>query len=98
MGPSAYKGIDMENIEGKLYDILLGMYKEMVISNQPEHLKKQQRELFETVDSIRHFTDLIEMCEDKNQPEKAQRYVEWRNKYEERYETLIGFGCVDIEI
>ena len=62
----------MKNIEGKMYDIFLGMYKEMVISNQPDRLKKYQRELFETVDSIRHFSDMIESFGDNNKSEQLQ--------------------------
>lgn len=83
----------MDNIDKKMYDIFLGMYKEMVISNQPENLKKPQRELFEVINSIRHFSSMIE-----NNTTNVEKYIEWRDKYEEQYEKLIDMGCVDIDI
>ena len=83
----------MDNIDKKMYDIFLGMYKEMVISNQPENLKKTQRELFEVINSIRHFSSMIE-----NNTTNVEKYIEWRDKYEEQYEKLIDMGCVDIDI
>ena len=98
MGLSASKGIDMDNVEGKMYDLFLGMYKEMVISNQPEHLKSKQRDLFQTVDSMNHWNRMIEISEERNQPEKIEQYTKWCNECEAIYDELIKLGCVDIDI
>jgi hypothetical protein len=88
----------MENVEGKMYDLFLGMYKEMVISNQPAHLKSKQRELFQTADSIKHWSSMIEISEENNQSAKTEKYTKWCKEYEEKYDELIALGCVDIDI
>ena len=56
-------------------------------------INKFNRELFEVINSIRHFSSMIE-----NNTTNVEKYIEWRDKYEEQYEKLIDMGCVDIDI
>ena len=89
----------MNNIEDKMYDLLIGMYKEMVISNQPEHLKIPQRQLFENVALIKKWTGIIEVMEKKNLSEKRiEHYIRLLDSCEKAYDRLIDMGCVDIDI
>ena len=121
MGLSAYKGIDMENrltnIEvsidllsesvDKVADYLKVMSREMIISNLPVELHKDQRELFSLSDDLhiqqfmlKHYRERLFESKDDVSSEGYKFDIEKKEKRIEELSTeiakLVIKGCVRI--